>query len=622
LNQSTYQGRQLKKINFSKSGFSIMEVMIAAGLLGIVTVGVMQITKNMTKSSKSDALRVEFNALTSQMQSILRDEYSCEATLSGLSPSGLGSAVNELKRRRSDGSESVVFQIGQSYGAQTNPIFLKSMAIKNYNVGSGFANFEVKMNKGRKDYDLMTQVEKDTVLATSYGTAIVVKTLKLQVILDASGNIKDCLSDKDDYTAGTCGMIDGDWSDKVKCKSINISANAVEPAITSEGYMAVKNGLTVGSALTTNPGDGSVNIADKAIIANDTTITAGKLIFNNNDARINPVAGSNLYFENKTGSAGANIIAGKSGAARTTVTSTSIAINKNGTVGAGLALDVTGNTTITGSGSTSVTLKVGNSNIQYNGTDLVLNKPAGGLVRYNDASTDTEVASKGFVNSQLGQALTGNPTTLSTILSNLGTLVSGSPVQAIAATTCGFYTNMTWNGTRCVDNRNTDCPAGQMMIGFNNGLPQCITYTKTSQTCSGGQLFMGYDANGNKVCSNANNEIGTWVDAKIDAAVRAERARVTCTGGQAAGLCIVNGTSCPAGTSRVGNWGTTSANTICGGSTTGCGGCGNTCNTGSHGFSNRATESCCAAKKAACGPATSGSTCGSATLTQVGCTMP
>ena len=513
----------MKKNNFLKrqAGFSIMEVMIAAGLLGIVSLGVMQLTKNMTKSSKTDAQRAEFNQLTNQIQSLLKDEYSCESTLLGVSPAGSGTSITQVKRKKPDGTSSVVFESGNSYGASTNPIFLKSMKIKNFDAASGMGDFIIEMNKGRKDYDSMTQAEKDTVLATSYGTAIVVKTIKLQMILDGSGKIKDCLSDKDDYTTGACAMVNGDFADKVKCKSIKVDGNGIDPSITAKTHMQVNSGLNVGSTLSGDPGNGAVktssnlDVGDKATVKNDTTITSGKLIFNDGDARINQVAGNNLYIENKAGTAGANIIAGKSGAARTTVTPTSVTVNKNGTISAGQALEVIGDTTLTGSGSTTVNLKVGNANIQYNGTNLVLNKPAGGVVQYKDGSTIEEVASQGFVNAQLGKALTGDPATLSTILSNLGTLVSGSPVQAIAATTCGFYTNMTWNGSRCVDNRNTDCPVNQMMIGFNNGLPQCIVYTKTNQTCSGGQLFMGYDANGDKVCSNANNEIGAWVDTKI-----------------------------------------------------------------------------------------------------------
>jgi type II secretory pathway pseudopilin PulG len=612
----------------SKNGFSIMEVMVAAGLLGIVTIGVMQLTRNMTKSEKSQSQQTEFNQIQSQIQSLLRDEYSCEASLLGFSPSGSGTSVTQVKRKKSDGTTAVVFETGQSYGSPTSPIFLKSMAIKKFNASSGIGEFYIEMNKGRKDFDLMNQSEKDTVLATSYGTAVVSRTIKLNLVLDGSGNIKDCVSDKDDFTSGTCGMLDGDWTDKVKCKSINVQGNGIEPSITAETNLHVKSGLNVGSTLSGDPGDGNatflknIDVRDKAMVKNDTTITTGKLIFNDGDASISQVAGSNLYVQNKAGTGNANLIVGRTGNARTTVTPTSVTVNKNGTIGAGLALEVIGNTTLTGSGSTSVTLKVGNADIQYNGSNLVLNKPGAGVVQYKDGSTIEEVATQGFVNAQLGKALTGDPTTLNTLLSNLATVITGNPIQSISASVCGFYTNMAWNGTRCVDTRTANCPGNQMVKGFNSGNINCQPAVGVSQSCPAGQILTGFDGNGTKQCSNADNQIGNYVDTKINAALGAERARTTCTGGQAAGLCIVNGTTCPSGTSRVGNWGTTSNKTVCGGSTTGCGGCGNTCNTGNHGFSNAPIEGCCASKKAACGPATSGSTCGNATLTQVGCTMP
>jgi hypothetical protein len=41
-----------------------------------------------------------------------------------------------------------------------------------------------------------------------------------------------------------------------------------------------------------------------------------------------------------------------------------------------------------------VTLKVGNSDIQYNGTEFGFKKPTGGLVQYADDSTIEEVASR------------------------------------------------------------------------------------------------------------------------------------------------------------------------------------------------------------------------------------
>jgi type II secretory pathway pseudopilin PulG len=604
-----------------------MEVMVAAGLLGIVTIGVIQITQSMTKGQKSQAQQFEFNQIQSQIQSLLRDEYSCESTLLGVSPTGPGTSITQVKRKKSDGSTAVVFETGQTYGPGTSPIYLKSMTIRNFNPATGIGEFYIKMNKGRKDFDSMNQMEKDTVLETSLGTAVISRSIKINMVLDGAGKIKDCVSDKDDFTSGTCGMFDGDWSDKVKCKSINVQGNGIEPSITAETNLHVKSGLNVGSTLSGDPGDGNatflknIDVRDKATVKNDTTITSGKLIFNDGDASIAQVAGSNLYVQNKIGSGNANLIVGRTGVARTTVTTSSVTVNKNGTIGAGLALEVIGNTTITGSGSTTVTLKVGNADIQYNGTNLVLKKPTGGVVQYADGSTAEEVASQGFVNAQLGKALTGDPATLSTLLSNLSSLITGNPIQSISASVCGFYTNMAWNGTRCVDNRTTNCSGTQMMKGFNSGAINCQPAVGVNQSCPTGQILSGHDANGTKICTNADVQIGNYIDAKIDAAIKAERARTTCTGGQASGLCIVNGTTCPSGTSRVGNWGTTSAKTGCGGSTTGCGS-GKCCTTGSHGFSNIATESCWAARHSACGPATSGGSTIYANLTQVGCTMP
>src|SRR5207342_2349322 len=119
----------------------------------------------------------------------------------------------------------------------------------------------------------------------SYGTAVVSRTIKVNMVLDGAGKVKDCVSDKDDYTSGTCGMIDGDWSDKVKCKSINVQGNGIEPSITAETNLHVKSGLNVGSTLAGDQGDGNaiflknIDVRDKATVKFDTTITSGKLIF-------------------------------------------------------------------------------------------------------------------------------------------------------------------------------------------------------------------------------------------------------------------------------------------------------------------------------------------------------
>lgn len=170
------------------------------------------------------------------------------------------------------------------------------------------------------------------------------------------------------------------------------------------------------------------------------------------------------------------------------------------------ALDIFGNTNIVGpSGSGSVTLRLGDAGLEFNGTNLVLKKPSGGVVQYNDGSTLEEVASQGFVNAQLGKALTGDSDTLTTLLSNLSTLISGNPTQAISASVCGFYSNMTWNGTRCVDNRTSACPAGEAVKGFNNGSIVCMPvmgYSPTASLCADREFVVGFNQDGSAKCKS------------------------------------------------------------------------------------------------------------------------
>ncbi|MFI5389891.1 MAG: hypothetical protein ACHQYQ_00915, partial [Bacteriovoracales bacterium] len=113
-------------------------------------------------------------------------------------------------------------------------------------------------------------------------------------------------------------------------------------------------------------------------------------------------------------------------------------------------------------------------------------------------------------------ALTGDTATLSTLLSNLSTLIGANPTMAISASVCGFFNpNMNWNGTRCVDTRTTNCPANQMVKGFNNGAINCQPVARLSDLCPNGTDFRGFNADGSKYCSNYSNEIGSYVDAKL-----------------------------------------------------------------------------------------------------------
>lgn len=229
-------------------GFSLIEIVIAMGVLSLISLGVMNMMKNMSKTSKSSEVSFEVIQVVTSISSVLKDGYSCTATLKGLNPSGNGSEVTEVIRKKLNGEELIVYQSGDVLGAVGSKVFLKKMMIKNFNENSGLGDFVITLNKGSKDYEIMTDKETKISKDKSFGSLVITKSFKLNMLLDSSGDIKSCVSDQDLYTAGACSTLNGDFSDKVKCKSLNISAVRGKPAITSDGDVRVDNGaLKLGS---------------------------------------------------------------------------------------------------------------------------------------------------------------------------------------------------------------------------------------------------------------------------------------------------------------------------------------------------------------------------------------
>jgi prepilin-type N-terminal cleavage/methylation domain-containing protein len=71
----------MKKISFfRKQGFSIVEVMVAAGIMGVVTLGLNKLTETQFKTVKTVESSSEVTSILTQMKTILATSESCEAT--------------------------------------------------------------------------------------------------------------------------------------------------------------------------------------------------------------------------------------------------------------------------------------------------------------------------------------------------------------------------------------------------------------------------------------------------------------------------------------------------------------------------------------------------------------
>jgi len=108
----------------NNKGFSLVQVMVAAGLLGGVALGVMQLSKQMQSTTIMGATNLEENQIINHISTILLDADSCEKTFVGLA---FGDPVESIKRVKSNGEAMEVYSLGETYGNRT--ISLKDMKL-------------------------------------------------------------------------------------------------------------------------------------------------------------------------------------------------------------------------------------------------------------------------------------------------------------------------------------------------------------------------------------------------------------------------------------------------------------------------------------------------------------
>ncbi len=70
-----------KKVIKSHSGFSLMEITIGAGMLGVISLGVMQMTTSMQKSSKTMSYKFTLEEIRMRVFSTLGSSLNCAATM-------------------------------------------------------------------------------------------------------------------------------------------------------------------------------------------------------------------------------------------------------------------------------------------------------------------------------------------------------------------------------------------------------------------------------------------------------------------------------------------------------------------------------------------------------------
>ncbi len=255
------------------SGFSLVEILIAIGLLGALSAWMMNIFTQQTKNEKTTATNMDIDAIGNEVRNIMADGLSCAKTFQGMEYNK-PDAITEISKVLSDGSVQKRFAINSkkignssvlisSYELKTDDTYLvpantktgETVLVINYDRG--------KMIQGTKNktfrIPLSITIDDNNKIVTCHALA---STVNLANICNAFGRSVD--------------------SSNKKCSPPTIFIKGDTP-IFQKQYIHCEGGMGGGEHILgtwTATGTGSVRIAWNGI-ASDTTVNWK--VYKNND---------------------------------------------------------------------------------------------------------------------------------------------------------------------------------------------------------------------------------------------------------------------------------------------------------------------------------------------------
>lgn len=159
----------------NESGFSLAEVLVAAGLLGVVSLGAVKITGMLNKNMKTAEVKYDKIEIVKEIATILADPDACTNTFAGENASK--GEVDNIK----DDTGKIKFEKSKKFGIQ-------SMEVKSFMLDDSFPDVSVVPSGKGDTYLLVKFVEKKNSLGNKDGR------IKLKVEVDASSKIISCNS--------------------------------------------------------------------------------------------------------------------------------------------------------------------------------------------------------------------------------------------------------------------------------------------------------------------------------------------------------------------------------------------------------------------------------------------
>tara|TARA_R110002072_G_scaffold534_2_gene3528 strand:+ start:66175 stop:68412 length:2238 start_codon:yes stop_codon:yes gene_type:complete len=233
----------LKLVSRGERGFSLAEVMVAAGLLGVVSLGVMQVMQNISKGSKKMEQDAEKSSVSLTLNSVLKNQDNCAAWLGGLTVTTAGTAIPEI--RTTPTAATPFMTVGTVYGQGTKAAQrVTALQLFGFKTGAGVADNSIApagytqyqytdgaglQTRRRGTVEVRVTLNKghagasaDGVARSSFGGAQSVIRMNLEVVTTTANVIESCFGDSDQFSTAACNALGGSLANDGTCRNIVI----------------------------------------------------------------------------------------------------------------------------------------------------------------------------------------------------------------------------------------------------------------------------------------------------------------------------------------------------------------------------------------------------------------
>lgn len=331
----------LWKLLNDAGGFSLAEVMVAAGILGILSLAITEMTSNIAKSQRTMEQKFELGSIMSDVEFALRSRIACERTLAGRVVSQAGNTFDEIRDSSTQNRvllSSVAGAIGNTLGnnangftvteirllgfvdegvSPTDPNYIGNTSGTHYDVVNtidtsgaavtrrdGLALVRVTFTKGFAGQAGRTEEQQaDFQRLTATGSNITVHNFRVRVMTDTSNAVVSCQSGDTQILQAACASLGGLYTPgDGRCREIEIFEDPTDAdsiyAIKSRNSIKVIGGVAIGStdgsyADNVVPPAGSLQVQTTATIGGDASVGGTGTITGNVNALANVGIGGN-----------------------------------------------------------------------------------------------------------------------------------------------------------------------------------------------------------------------------------------------------------------------------------------------------------------------------------------